>query len=55
MTLMLRNVLKSHSKGGESHFSRVVNGEAQAKIIRKADEASLGALKGSATLPTQKV
>ena len=39
----------------ELRFSGVVNGEVEGKIVRKANKASLGAFKGNATLPTQKV
>ena len=45
MTPVLRYVPKAHRKERESPFSGVVNGKAQGKIIRKANEASLGALK----------
>jgi len=55
MIPVLRYILKSRRKKGESPFGRVVNGEAESKITRNADEASLGALKGSVTFSTQKV
>jgi len=55
MTPVLRYVSKSRHKERESPFSGVVNGEVEGKITRNAGEASLGALKGSVTLPTQKV
>ena len=55
MTPILRYVSKSRRRKGESPFGGVVNGEAEGKIIRNADEASLGALKGNVTLPMQKV
>jgi len=55
MTLVLRYVPKSHCKKGESPFNGVVNGEVKGKIIRKANEAGLGAFKTSVTLPTRKV
>ena len=55
VTLILRYVSKSHRKEGESPFNGVVNGEGKGKIIRNANEASSSALKGSVTLPTQKV
>jgi len=50
----LRYILKSHRKEGESPFTAVTNGNAEDKAIRKANEASMTALKGSATVPTLK-
>jgi len=55
MTPVLRYVPKFRHKERESPFSGVINGEAEGKITRNVNDASLGALKGSVTLPTQKV
>jgi len=51
MTPILRYFPKSCRKKGESPFSGVINGGAKGKIIRNANETSLGALKGNAMLP----
>jgi len=50
----LRYVPKSRHKEGESPFTRVANGNAEDKGIRKANEASMTALKGSVMVPTLK-
>jgi len=55
MIPVLRYVPKSRHKEGESPFSGVTNGGAEGKIIKNASEVSLGALKGNATLPAQKM
>jgi len=51
----LRYVPKSHHKEGESPFTRVTNGSAEDKAIRKANEGSMTALKGSIMVPTLKL
>jgi len=50
----LRYVPKSRRKEGESPFIKVTNGDAEGKVIRKSNEASMTALKESATVPTLK-
>ena len=51
---ILRYAPKSRCKEGESPFTGVVNGDVEHKVIKKANEASMIALKGSATVPTLK-
>ena len=51
---ILRYVPKSRWKKGESPFTGVTNGNAEDKAISKANEASMTALKGNATVPTLK-
>jgi len=50
----LRYVPKSRRKEGESPFTGVTRGNTEDKAIRKANEASMIALKGNATVPTPK-
>jgi len=52
---ILRYVPKSRRKEGESPFTGVANGDAEDKVIRKANEASMTALKESAMVPRLKV
>ena len=52
---ILRYVPKLHHKEGESPFTGVANGDAEDKVIRKANEASMTALKESAMVPRLKV
>jgi len=41
-------------KEGESPFIGVINGDAKEKVVRKANEAIMTAVKASATIPTLK-
>jgi len=50
----LRYVPKSQRKEGNSPFIGVANEGAEDKIIKKANEVSMTALKGSTTVPTLK-
>ena len=50
----MRYVPKSRRKEGESPFTGVTNGHAEDKAIRKANEASMTALKGNASVPAPK-
>jgi len=51
---VLRYVPKSRRKEGESPFTRVTRGNTEDKAIRKANEVSMIALKGNATVPAPK-
>jgi len=51
----LTYVPKSCRKEGESPFIGVVNRDAEGKVIRKANEGSMVALKGNTMVQTLKV
>ena len=50
----MRYVPKSRRKEGESPFTGVTDGNAEDKAIRKANKASITALKGNETVPAPK-